>query len=72
MPISIVMRHLLTGYALYYNKKYRRLGYLFQNRFKSILCQKDSYFLELVRYILLNPVRAKIVDNLDGLYKYKY
>ena len=72
IPISTVMRRLLTGYALYYNKKYRRRGHLFQNRFKSILCQRDSYFLELVRYIHLNPLRAKIVDNLDDLDKYKF
>lgn len=72
MPISTVMRRLLTGYALYYNRKHRRHGHLFQNRFKSILCQKDNYFLELVRYIHLNPIRARIVDNLDELDKYKY
>ncbi|MBN2059910.1 MAG: transposase, partial [Deltaproteobacteria bacterium] len=72
MPISTVMRRLLTGYALYYNRKHRRIGHLFQNRFKSILCQKDIYFLELVRYIHLNPIRARIVDNLDELDKYKY
>jgi REP element-mobilizing transposase RayT len=72
IPISTVMRRLLTGYALYYNKKHRRSGHLFQNRFKSILCQRDSYFLELVRYIHLNPIRANIVDSLDELDKYKY
>jgi len=72
VPISTVMRRLLTGYALYYNRKHRRHGHLFQNRFKSILCQKDSYFLELVRYIHLNPIRARIVDNLEELDKYKY
>ena len=72
VPVSTIMRRLLTGYALYYNKKYRRHGHLFQNRFKSILCQKDSYFLELVRYIHLNPLRSKIVDSLDKLDKYKY
>jgi putative transposase len=70
--ISTVMRRLLTGYALYYNRKHRRHGHLFQNRFKSILCQKDSYFLELVRYIHLNPIRARIVDNLEELNKYDY
>jgi len=72
VPISTVMRRLLTGYAIYYNKKHRRRGHLFQNRFKSILCQRDSYFLELVRYIHLNPLRAKIVDSLEELDRYKY
>jgi len=42
VPISTVMRRLLTGYALYFNRRYRRSGHLFQNRYKSILCQEDS------------------------------
>lgn len=67
--LSDVMRGLLTGYAIYFNKKYKRHGYLYQNRYKSILCQEDEYFQELVRYIHLNPVRAKIakgIKELDG------
>ena len=56
--VSKFMRCLLTGYALYYNRKYRRRGHLFQNRFKSIVCEKETYLLELVRYIHLNPLRA--------------
>ena len=55
VPITTVMRRLLTGYALWYNRKHRRHGHVFQNRFKSILCQEKTYFLELVRYIYLNP-----------------
>ena len=55
-PIATVMRRLLTGYAIYFNRKHRRYGHLFQNRYKSILCQEDPYFLELVRYIHLHPV----------------
>jgi putative transposase len=65
--ISKFMRCLLTGYALYYNRKYRRRGHLFQNRFKSILCEKEPYLLELVRYIHLNPLRAGKVKNLSEL-----
>jgi len=42
---------LLTGYAMHYNRRHRRSGHLFQNRCKSILCQEDSYLLELVRNI---------------------
>jgi len=72
VPISMVMRRLLTGYALWYNRRYRRHGHLFQNRFKSILCQEDSYLLELVRYIHLNPIRAGLVGDLDGLGGYGY
>ena len=71
-PISTVMRRLLTGYALYFNRRYRRSGHLFQNRFKSILCQEDAYFLELVRYIHLNPLRAKLVQEYSELQGYPY
>jgi putative transposase len=66
------MRRLLTGYAVTYNHRHLRHGQLFQNRYKSILCQEDSYLLELVRYIHLNPVRAKIVSDLNGLERYEY
>ncbi|MCK5417301.1 MAG: transposase, partial [Desulfobacterales bacterium] len=60
-PISTVMQRLLTGYAVSFNRRHQRRGHLFQNRFKSILCQEDAYLLELVRYIHLNPLRAKLV-----------
>jgi len=72
VPISTVMRRLLTGYALWYNRRQRRYGHLFQNRFKSILCQENVYLLELVRYIHLNPVRAHLVEDLDELDRYAY
>ncbi len=57
----------MTGYAGYFNRKYQRVGHLFQNRFKSVLCEEETYFLELVRYIHLNPVRAGIVSSLGSL-----
>ena len=72
VQISTVMRRLLTGYALWYNRKHRRYGHVFQNRFKSILCQEDSYLLELVRYIHLNPIRAGIIRDLNELDAYLY
>ncbi len=62
-PISRVMQRLLTGYAVSFNRRHRRHGHLFQNRYKSILCQEDAYLLELVRYIHLNPLRAKMVQH---------
>ena len=71
-PISNVMRKLLTGYAIWYNRSHKRHGHLFQNRFKSILCQEDTYLLELVRYIHLNPLRAGLVKDMDGLDNYPY
>jgi REP-associated tyrosine transposase len=70
--ISTLMRRLLTGYAIYFNRRYHRHGQLFQNRYKSIICQEDAYFKELVRYIHLNPLRAKVVSDLKGLNKYPY
>jgi len=72
VPIATVMRRLLTGYAVSFNHRYRRHGHLFQNRYKSILCQEDPYLLELVRYIHLNPLRAKLVSGLEGLDAYRY
>jgi putative transposase len=69
-PISLVMRRLLTGYAIYFNRRYHRSGHLFQNRYKSVLCQEDTYLLELVRYIHLNPLRAKLVKKYKELQTY--
>lgn len=71
-PIATIMRRLLTGYAVYFNLRHRRHGHLFQNRYKSILCQEEPYFLELVRYIHLNPLRAKLVEDIRALDKYPY
>ena len=61
--LSRIMQSLNTAYTVYYNVKRKRSGHLFQGRYKSILVDKDSYLLELTRYIHLNPVRAKIVDR---------
>ena len=71
-PLATVMRRLLTGHAVRYNRRHKRQGHLFQNRYKSILCQEDVYFLELVRYIHLNPLRAKLVKDLDQLERYPF
>lgn len=71
-PIATVMRRLLTGYAVSFNLKYKRHGQLFQNRYKSILCQEDRYFKELVRYIHLNPLRANLVPDLKALDQYRW
>ena len=72
VPISTIMRRLLTGYAVTFNLRHHRSGRLFQNRYKSILCQDDTYLLELVRYIHLNPIRAEIVMDLGALDSYRY
>lgn len=57
------MRRFLSGYGTYYNKRHQRYGHLFNNRYKSIVCDEDPYFMELVRYIHLNPLRAKLVHS---------
>jgi REP element-mobilizing transposase RayT len=72
VPIATLMRRLLTGYAVSFNLRYKRSGQIFQNRYKSILCQEDIYLKELVRYIHLNPIRAGIVKNLEELNTYPY
>ena len=70
--ISTVMRRLLTGYAVTFNHRHKRHGQLFQNRYKSIICQEDVYLKELVRYIHLNPLRGKLVADLAELNQYFY
>lgn len=68
-PAGLVryMRRLLTGYAGYYNRQHGRHGHLFQNRYKSIVCDEDTYLKELVRYIHLNPLRAGLVKTMEEL-----
>jgi REP element-mobilizing transposase RayT len=72
IPLSKVMSRLLTGYVKYFNRRHDRHGQLFQNRYKSFLCQEDAYLLELVRYIHLNPIRAREVENLYALERHPY
>jgi len=66
------MRRLLTGYAVYFNLRHNRSGHLFQNRYKSLVCEEDSYLLELIRYIHLNPLRAGLVKDLVALDHYPW
>lgn len=63
--LSMGMRQLNGVYTQRFNRRYKRVGHLFQGRFKSILVEQDSYLLELCRYIVLNPVRANMVASLD-------
>jgi len=72
VPIASIMRRLLTGYAVRFNRRHRRHGHLFQNRYKSILCEEDAYLTQLVAYIHLNPFRAGIVDDVSALRSYPY
>jgi putative transposase len=63
--VGRIMLRVLTGYSQYYNRKYRKVGHVFQGRHKAVLCQSDKYLGELVRYIHLNPVRAKMVRKAE-------
>lgn len=72
VPLSCFMRRLLTGYAVVFNRKYVRSGHLFQNRYKSIVCEEEPYLLELVRYIHLNPLRVSLVTDLAALDHYPW
>jgi len=65
IPLSRLMQNLMLRYSTWFNKKRRRIGHLFQGRYKAILIDADAYLLELVRYIHLNPVRAKMVKLPD-------
>jgi len=66
IPLSKVMQGLSQTYTMYFNRRYRTVGHLFQGRYKAILCDRDAYLLGLVKYIHENPLRARIVERLDG------
>ncbi len=72
MGLSSFMRKLLTGYATWYNQRHKRHGHLFQNRYKSIICEEEPYFLKLVSYIHLNPLRAGLAGSFDELSRYRW
>jgi putative transposase len=70
--LSTFMRRLQTGYAVAFNRRHRRVGHLFQNRFKSVLVEEEPCFLELVRYLHLNSLRAGVVKSLRELDSYPW
>ena len=60
------MQRLNTSYTVFFNRRHRRSGHLFQGRYKAILIDVDSYLLELSRYLHLNPVRGQAVQSAGG------
>jgi len=64
-PLSKILQGIQFTYTQYYNRRYRTVGHLFQGRYKAILCDRDAYLLELVRYIHLNPARLKNPEKLS-------
>jgi len=65
IPLSKILQGINQSYTTYFNRKYKTVGHLFQGRYKAILCDRDEYLLSLVKYIHLNPVRAKLVKTPD-------
>jgi putative transposase len=70
--LSDNMRKLMTGYVVNFNRRHKRYGHLFQNRYKSIVCEEEPYLLELTRYIHLNPLRSGIVKDFAQLGEYPW
>ena len=62
-PVSRMMQQLNSGYSQSFNRRHERVGHVLQGRFKSLLVDRDEYFLQVLRYIMLNPVRADLVDD---------
>lgn len=61
--LSLLMRHLNGVYTQDFNRRHRKVGHLYQGRFKAILVDREAYLLEACRYVELNPVRARIVSD---------
>ncbi len=72
IAVATVMARVNTGYALGFNRRHARVGYLFQNRYKSLLVEKEAYLLALVRYVHRNPLRSGIVSSLEALGTYRW
>jgi REP element-mobilizing transposase RayT len=68
-PLAKLMQGLQQSYSQYFNLKHRKTGHVFEGRYKAILCQKEEYLLQLIRYIHLNPVRAGMVGSPE---RYRY
>ncbi len=62
-PLSKILQGINQSYTARFNRRYKTVGHLFQGRYKAILCDRDSYLLSLVKYIHLNPVRARLIKT---------
>ncbi|MBD3316594.1 MAG: transposase, partial [Chitinivibrionales bacterium] len=72
LPLDSLMRPLLSCYAKYFNRLVGRRGYLYGDRYRSIVSQDQGYLEELIRYVHLNPLRAGIVSDLQELAAYEW
>jgi REP element-mobilizing transposase RayT len=66
IPLSKIMQGVSQTYTMYFNRRYRTVGHLFQGRYKAILCDRDAYLLGLLKYIHQNPVRARISEKVEA------
>jgi len=64
IPLSKILQGVNQRYTMYYNRRYKTVGHLFQGRYKAILCDRERYLLALLKYIHYNPLRAKIAESL--------
>jgi len=71
-PLSKVMAPSHDRIRSHLHKRHKRSGHLFQNRYKSVICEEDPYLLELIRYIHLNPLRARLLQDFKELDKYPW
>ncbi len=65
-PLSKILQGINQSYTLYFNRRYKTVGHLFQGRYKAILCDRDNYLLALLKYIHQNPLRAGIAESPDA------
>ncbi len=71
-PLAVAMARLNTGYARYFNERHRRVGHLFQNRYKAIPILDEPHLLVCMRYVHLNPLRAGLVRDVDALARHPW
>ncbi len=64
--LSKIMQGLNQAYTIWFNEKYKKVGHLWQGRYKSMIIQKDKYMLACIEYVELNPIRAKISESPSG------
>jgi putative transposase len=64
-PLETLMKRIGVTYALYFNKKYKRVGHVFQDRFRSEIIEDESYLLSVIRFVHKNPVQSEMVQGLN-------
>src|SRR4030042_3446734 len=68
-PLSKILQGINQSYTMYFNRRYKTVGHLFQGRYKAILCDRDKYLLQLLKYLHHNPLRARLAES-PALYRW--